>query len=90
LRPGAGALVSVPNIAHLQSRVHFLLRGRLISTAAPARHPGNRPVAKYLQPVRSCGFDAVFQRGILPTVPAPAALVRRHPVSLRWHCAALR
>jgi hypothetical protein len=70
--------------------VHFLRRGRLISTPAPARYPGNRPVAKYLQVVRSCGFDVAFQRGIFPTVPALAALVRRHPLSLRWHCAALR
>ena len=30
LRPGGELLVSVPNLAHLQSRVHFLLRGRLI------------------------------------------------------------
>src|SRR5439155_4951886 len=33
LRPGGERLVSVPNLAHLQSRVQFLLRGRLIRTA---------------------------------------------------------
>jgi SAM-dependent methyltransferase len=84
LKTGGGALISVPNLAHLQSRVHFLLQGRLIRTAALAKHPGDRPFAEYLQLVRSCGFDVVSQRGIFPTVPVLAALVRRHPVSLDW------
>ena len=48
LRPGGELLVSVPNLAHLQSRVHFLLRGRLIRTASELKHPGDRPVAEYL------------------------------------------
>ena len=43
LRPGGELLVSVPNLAHLQSRVHFLLRGRLIRTASELKHPGDRP-----------------------------------------------
>ena len=84
LRPGGGALISVPNLAHLQSRVHFLLQGRLIRTAALAKHPGDRPVEEYLQLARSCGFDTVARRGIFPTVPLLTALIRRHPVSLQW------
>jgi len=84
LKPGGGALVSVPNLAHLQSRVHFLLQGRLIRTAALAKHPGDRPVVEYLQLARSAGFDVESRRGIFPTVPVLAALVRRHPVSLQW------
>lgn len=84
LRPGGGALISVPNLAHLQSRVHFLVQGRLIRTAALAKHPGDRPVHEYLQLARSCGFDIVARRGIFPTVPVLTALIRRHPVSLQW------
>jgi ubiquinone/menaquinone biosynthesis C-methylase UbiE len=84
LRPGGGALVSVPNLAHLQSRVHFLLQGRLIRTARLAKHPGDRPVVEYLQLARTCGFAVTSRRGIFPTVPVLAALVRRHPVSLQW------
>ncbi|MEK6629185.1 MAG: class I SAM-dependent methyltransferase [Acidobacteriota bacterium] len=84
LRPGGGALVSVPNLAHLQSRVHFLLLGQLIRTASLAKHPGDRPVDEYLALARSCGFDIVRRRGIFPTVPILAALVRRHPMSLAW------
>ena len=43
LRPGGELLVSIPNLAHLQSRIHFLLRGRLIRTASETKHPGDRP-----------------------------------------------
>lgn len=84
LKPGGCALVSVPNLAHLQSRVHFLLRGRLIRTANLAKHPGDRPVEEYLQLARAGGFRVEARRGIFPTVPVLAALVRRNPVSLQW------
>ena len=42
VRPAGELLVSVPNLAHLQSRVHFLLQGRLIRTASELKHPGDR------------------------------------------------
>jgi hypothetical protein len=45
---------------------------------------GDRPVDEYLALARSCGFDIVRRRGIFPTVPILAALVRRHPMSLAW------
>ena len=49
LVPGGEVLVSVPNLAHLQSRVHFMLTGRLIRTASEAKHPGDRPVVEYIR-----------------------------------------
>ena len=49
LTPDGELLVSVPNLAHLQSRVHFLLTGRLIRTASEVKHPGDRPIAEYLR-----------------------------------------
>ncbi len=39
LVPGGELFVTVPNLAHLQSRLHFLLAGRLIRTANPAQAP---------------------------------------------------
>jgi len=84
LRPGAELLLSVPNLAHLQSRVQFLLRGRLIRTAALAKHPGDRPAGEFVQLAAAAGFSVVSRRGIFPTVPVLTALVRRHPVSLAW------
>ena len=79
LRPGGELLVSVPNLAHLQSRIHFLLRGRLIRTASEYKHPGDRPIDEYLQLARHAGFTLLNRRGIFPTVPLLTRLVRRHP-----------
>ena len=56
LVPGGELLLSVPNLAHLQSRLHFLLRGRLIRTANVAKHPGDRPVGEFLQMASNAGF----------------------------------
>ena len=88
LAPGGEAFVSVPNLAHLQSRLHFLLKGRLIRTASEIKHPGDRPIAEYLRLFRSAGFVIVERRGIFPTVPVLTHLIRQHPASLaplhRW------
>lgn len=88
LRPGGELLVSVPNLAHLQSRMHFLLQGRLIRTASELKHPGDRPAAEYLHLARAAGFTLVARRGIFPTVPVLTRLIRRHPRRLlplhRW------
>jgi SAM-dependent methyltransferase len=83
LRPGGQLLVSVPNLAHLQSRVHFLLQGRLIRTAAESKHPGDRPAAEYLTLAERAGLILVARRGIFPTVPVLTRLIRRHPQALR-------
>jgi SAM-dependent methyltransferase len=88
LEPGGEALVSVPNLAHLQSRVHFLLKGQLIRTASEVKHPGDRPIAEYLRLFRQAGFEVVERRGIFPTLPLVTRLIRRRPAALlplhRW------
>lgn len=80
--PGGELLVSVPNLAHLQSRIQFLLRGRLIRTASEYKHPGDRPVVEYLQLARRAGFTLIRRRGIFPTIPVVTHLVRKHPQAL--------
>ncbi len=82
LRPGGEALISVPNLAHLQSRVQFALRGRLIRTASEVKHPGDRPAFEYLRLFARAGFTVRRRRGIFPTVPVVTALIRRHPSRL--------
>ena len=82
LKPGGELLVSVPNLAHLQSRLHFLLRGQLIRTASEHKHPGDRPVAEYIGLARSAGLQLVHRRGIFPTVPVLTRVIRRHPRAL--------
>jgi SAM-dependent methyltransferase len=82
LRSGGELLVSVPNLAHLQSRVQFLLRGRLIRTASEYKHPGDRPVGEYLRLASRAGFTLIARKGIFPTVPVLTRLIRRHPHAL--------
>lgn len=88
LRPGGELLVSIPNLAHLQSRVHFVLTGRLIRTASELKHPGDRPAADYIELARRAGFTLIARRGIFPTVPVLTRLIRRRPRALlplhRW------
>jgi SAM-dependent methyltransferase len=88
LAPGGELLVSVPNLAHLQSRVHFLLKGRLIRTASELKHPGDRPANDYIDLGRRAGFTLTARRGIFPTVPILTRWIRRRPRALlpvhRW------
>jgi SAM-dependent methyltransferase len=88
LRPGGELLVTVPNLAHLQSRIHFLFQGRLIRTASEIKHPGDRPAAEYVRLAERAGFTLQRLRGIFPTVPILTRLIRRHPRRLlplhRW------
>ena len=88
LEPRGELLVSVPNLAHLQSRVHFLLTGRLIRTASETKHPGDRPIAEYLTLFAAAGFEVLGRQGIFPTVPFLTRAIRRRPFRLaavhRW------
>src|SRR4051794_8222373 len=80
---GGELLVSVPNLAHLQSRVHFLLTGRLIRTASELKHPGDRPIAEYLGLAQRAGFELAARKGIFPTVPVLTRWIRRRPRALQ-------
>lgn len=82
LKPGGELLVSVPNLAHLQSRVQFALRGRLIRTASEVKHPGDRPIVEYLAMAKRIGFRLVTQHGIFPTIPVVTRVIRRNPRAL--------
>jgi SAM-dependent methyltransferase len=82
LRAGGELLVSVPNLAHLQSRVQFVLRGRLIRTASEYKHPGDRPIGEYLDLARRAGLTVIDRQGIFPTVPVVTHFIRRHPQRL--------
>ncbi len=88
LKPGGDLLVSIPNLAHLQSRVHFALTGRLIRTASELKHPGDRPAGDYIDLARRAGFVLVARQGIFPTVPILTRWIRRRPRALqplhRW------
>ncbi len=82
LRPGGELFVSIPNLAHLQSRLHFLLRGRLIRTASELKHPGDRPAGDYIALARRAGLTLVSRKGIFPTIPVLTHLIRKAPARL--------
>jgi hypothetical protein len=63
--------------------VHFLFRGELIRTANVAKHPGDRPVAEYLDLAARAGFHLIERRGIFPTIPILTRAIRRSPERLR-------
>lgn len=81
---GGHLLLSVPNLAHLHSRLSFLLSGRLTRTSAVERHPGDRPVQEVLDLLSTHGFQILDRRGIFPTVPLLFRLVNRHPRQFGW------
>jgi SAM-dependent methyltransferase len=84
IKPGGELLVSVPNLAHLQSRAHFLIQGRLIHTASLAKHPGDRPVGEFIDLASRAGFRLRSRRGIFPTVPVLTRWIRKSPARLGW------
>ncbi len=84
LAPEGELLVSVPNLAHLQSRLNFLLGGRLIRTASEIKHPGDRPLRDYLALARRAGFELAGSTGIFPTFPVLTPWIRRRPAERAW------
>lgn len=84
LEPGGEAVWSIPNLAHLQSRLKFVLTGELVRTSNPSKHPGDRPIGEYLDAARRVGFVVTKRVGIFPTVPVLARLIRRRPRQLAW------
>jgi SAM-dependent methyltransferase len=84
LRANGEVLLSVPNLAHLQSRLKFLLTGKLVRTSNPRKHPGDRPIEEYLDVARLAGFVIVRRTGIFPTVPILTRFIRRRPRQLAW------
>jgi SAM-dependent methyltransferase len=91
LKPGGKLLISLPNLAHLASRLSFLVTGKLIRTSEIERHPGDRPIGEYLD-LLAQGFTVRQRRGIFPTFPllslltvrAPSKVIGLHRCYNRW------
>ena len=77
-------IMSVPNLAHLHSRVKFFFTGRLTRTSAVERHPGDRPLSEYLDLLAAAGLVVERTGGIFPTVPGLFRLVNHYPAKLGW------
>jgi ubiquinone/menaquinone biosynthesis C-methylase UbiE len=84
VRDDGEVLLSLPNLAHLQSRLNFLISGRLIRTASELKHPGDRPIGEYLRLADRAGFDLVARTGINPTFPMVTHWIRQDPGARAW------
>jgi len=84
LRDDGLLVMSVPNLAHLHSRVKFFFTGRLTRTSAVERHPGDRPLSEYLDLLAAAGLTVERTGGIFPTVPGLFRLVNHYPAKLGW------
>lgn len=68
LKPHGKVLLSLPNLAHLASRLSFLILGNLLRTSTIDRHPGDRPLSEYLKLLKP-HFQIIKIKGIFPTLP---------------------
>jgi SAM-dependent methyltransferase len=78
LRPDGVFLMSVPNMAHLVSRLSFLVTGSLIRTSTIERHPGDRPIGEFIKLLMPY-FRIRTRRGIFPTFPVISLMTRYMP-----------
>jgi 2-polyprenyl-3-methyl-5-hydroxy-6-metoxy-1,4-benzoquinol methylase len=79
LKPGGRAILTIPNLAHFASRVTFALFGKLLRTSSIDRHPGDRPIAEYLQLCREHNLEVVSRKGLFPTYPLISVLTYLAP-----------
>ena len=85
LSPSGTLLLSVPNLAHFNSRIRFFFKGNLDRTDNEIDHHGERPIKEYITLITSCGFDIIKTTGITLTVPyLYRRVICRHPAQYRW------
>jgi SAM-dependent methyltransferase len=85
LKVNGELIASFPNLAHLNSRLRFFIRGELHRTASITKHPGDRPIAEYYVLLEEAGFKIVSRKGFTPTIPLLATkLLRKFPAQLTW------
>ena len=81
-----GCLVlSAPNLAHLNSRFKFLLKGVFDRTDIEENHPGERPAAEYRKLLEDQGFQLNKSSGITFTFPILyRRIICQYPAGMRW------
>ncbi|MCJ7805187.1 methyltransferase domain-containing protein [Patescibacteria group bacterium] len=77
-------LISIPNLAHILCRLYFLLTGKLARTSSIQEHPGDRPIAEYIDLLIKKGFAIVKRKGVFPTLPISYLLTTRYPARTLW------
>jgi len=78
-------IMTVPNLAHLNSRIRMLLRGQLDRTDIETNHIGERPIAENLKIVTANGFRITDVKGVTLTLPwLYRSVICRRPARYRW------
>lgn len=85
LKPGGMMLLTVANLAHLNTRVRLLLKGQLDRTDIAVNHLGERPMHENEALIRGAGFEILKRSGVTLTVPyVYRGLICKHAARLRW------
>ena len=85
LRRGGNFLVSIPNLAHWNSRFQFAFHGNLDRTDIELNHVGERPMKENIRLLSSAGFQIEKIVGITLTVPfLYRRVICRRPARFRW------
>lgn len=85
LRPRGVLLISIPNLAHWNSRLRFALRGNLDRSDVETNHVGERPLTENIRLLRQAGFQIEKIVGITLTVPfLYRYVICRWPAKFRW------
>ncbi len=83
LKPKGTLIFSIPNMAHLSSRISFLFTGKLLRTAKPSYHPGDRPINEYLKIIKK-HLEIKRLKGLSPTIPIIFQLTQLLPKHTNW------
>ena len=86
LRPGGGDfLVSIPTLAHWNSRFQFALHGNLDRSDIELNHVGERPIKENMKLLNDVSFQIEKTVGITLTVPfLYRRVICRRPSKFRW------
>lgn len=77
-------IASIPNLAHLASRIKFFLKGKLVRTASIEKHPGDRPIHEFIDLFKKEGFRLLYRKGVFPTFPFLYKLIHKKPSKFIW------
>jgi len=89
LKPNGKIIWSIPNQAHLSSRVLFLFTGKLLRTAKVDYHPGDRPISEYYRMLKR-HLMITKTKGLSPTIPFFFQLTQVVPHYTSWLYAGLK
>jgi len=85
LSQGGILLISIPNLAHLNSRFRMLFKGALDRTDMEINHVGERPMRENIQLIRDAGFEIFKEKGITLTIPILyRQIICRRAAWFRW------